>query len=133
MFDDAFTTTNMDESDLSEIKNEPLDTPVLLPTVSPAYGADLDKDGKNSDLLTLDEQIKLRETCRTQAENIRRLKKEIYTKNTLGAYQPYKRGVKKREKKFFEASAPEDLEGARISSVRSMEIDDDINDDGEWM
>ena len=132
MFDDAFTTTNMDESDLSEIKNEPLDTPVLLPTVSPAYGADLDKDGKNSDLLTLDEQIKLRETCRTQAENIRRLKKEIYTKNTLGAYQPYKRGVKKREKKIFEASAPEDLEGARISSVGS-EIGDDIDDDGEWM
>ena len=92
-------------------------------------------DRSNKDLLTLDEQIKLRDTCRRQAQEIRDLKKKMYESNTLGQYRPYKKNTGKREKKIFEASAPEDLEGARISMAGKEDADDDpsTGEDGEWM
>eukprot|EP00620_Florenciella_sp_RCC1587_P016454 CAMPEP_0182577108 /NCGR_PEP_ID=MMETSP1324-20130603/36238_1 /TAXON_ID=236786 /ORGANISM="Florenciella sp., Strain RCC1587" /LENGTH=768 /DNA_ID=CAMNT_0024792879 /DNA_START=4 /DNA_END=2310 /DNA_ORIENTATION=- len=137
VFDDNFTTTNMDESDIAELDDKPLDMPINLPTVSPAYGADLGKDKGDKDLLTLDEQIKLRETCRNQAQEIRKLKQENEKNKLLGSYQPYKRGTKKREKKIFEASAPMDLDGARISTVSNTEDFDEglteADNDGDWM
>lgn len=133
IFDDTFTTANMDQAQVEELDVKPLDMPVSLPTVSPAYGADIADDRKNKDLLSIEEQYKLRETCKRQAEQIRALKKQNYQNSTLGMYQPYKKGIKKREKKIFEASAPDDLTGARVSSVGQDEEFEGGDGGGEWM
>lgn len=126
IYDDLFTTVRASEA-MDEEVEPPEDIPVVLPVVQPAYGLESKTEDGDKDLLSLDEQVKLRETCKRQAAELRALKKKVAESAIHGRYNAYKRGTKKREKRFFEASAPpDDLGGARYSTT-GFDEDDDYN------
>lgn len=126
IYDELFTATRLSETQADEVEERPDDV-VILPTVQPAYGHEVNEKSTNKDLLSLDEQVKLRETCKKQAAELRLLKKKVAETAINARYQSFKRKPKKREKKFFEAGPPDDISGARYSLGGGDEDDTEYN------
>merc|ERR1712086_857185 len=61
IYDELFTATRLSETQADEVEERPDDV-VILPTVQPAYGHEVNEKSTTKDLLSLDEQVKLRET-----------------------------------------------------------------------